>query len=84
MIIIRYVTLYLKDQPQSRGHNPSCSRFLNSADPTILEPGTGYLRVPPGLCIKILSYHPLIRKRFFILMQIKLLSTRKVVHLASF
>ena len=78
MLIIRYVTLYLTDQPQSR--------FLNSADPTILEPRTGFLRVPPGLCIKILSFQPLIRKRCFILMQIKLLSTRKVVHLqlASF
>ena len=56
MLIIRYVTLYLTDQPQSRGHNPSYSRFLNSADPTILEPRTGFLRVPPGLCIKILSF----------------------------
>ena len=37
------------------------------------------------LCIKTrLSAQPLIRKWFFILMQIKLIFTRKVVHLASF
>ena len=42
-------------------------------------------RVPPGLCIKTrLSAQPLIRKWFFILMQIKLTFTGKVVHLASF
>ena len=45
----------------------------------------GHFRVPPGLCFKTrLSAQPLIWKWFFILMQIKLLSTRKVVHLASF
>ena len=41
--------------------------------------------VPSGLCIKTrLSAQPLIWKWFFILMQIKLIFTRKVVYLASF
>ena len=45
----------------------------------------GNFRVSPGLCIKTrLSAQPLIWKWFFILMQIKLIFTRKVVHLASF
>ena len=45
----------------------------------------GNFRVPPGLCIKTsLSAQPLIWKWFFILTQIKLISTRKVVHFASF
>ena len=45
----------------------------------------GNFRVPPGLRFKTrLSAQPLIWKWFFILMQIKLISTRKVVHLASF
>ena len=45
----------------------------------------GHFRVPPGLCIKTrLSAQPLIWKWFFILTQIKLIFTRKVVHLASF
>ena len=45
----------------------------------------GHFRVPPGLCIKTrLSAQPLIWKWFFILMQIKLIFTRKVVHMASF
>ena len=39
----------------------------------------GEFRVPPGLCVKTrVGAQPLI------LMQIKLISTRKVVHLASF
>ena len=45
----------------------------------------GHFRVPPGLCMKTrLSAQPLIWKWLFILMQIKLIFTRKVVHLASF
>ena len=45
----------------------------------------GHFRVSPGLCIKTrLGAQPLIWKWFFILMQIKLLSTRKVEHLTSF
>ena len=44
----------------------------------------GRFRVPPGLCIKTrLSAQPWIWKWFFILMQMKLIFTRKVVHLAS-
>ena len=43
----------------------------------------GLFPVPPVLCMKTrLSFQPLIG--FFILMQIKLIFTRKVVHLASF
>jgi len=45
----------------------------------------GHFQVLPGLCIKTrLGAQPLIWKWFFILMQIKLISTRKVVHLTSF
>ena len=45
----------------------------------------GQFRVPPGLCIKTrLRAQPLIWKWFFILVQIKLIFTRKLVHLASF
>ena len=48
-------------------------------------PSIGHFRVPPGLCIKTrLSAQPLIWKWFFILMQIKLIFTRKDVHLVSF
>ena len=46
-----------------------------------------HFRVPPGLFIKTrlhVSAQPLIWKWFFILKQIKLIITRKVVHLASF
>ena len=44
-----------------------------------------HFRVPPGLGIKTrLSAQPLIWKWFFILMQIKLVFTRTVVHLVSF
>ena len=45
----------------------------------------GHFRAPPGLGIKTrLSAQPLIWKWFFILMQIKLVFTRTVVHLVSF
>ena len=45
----------------------------------------GHFRVPPGLCFKTrVGAQPLIWKSFFILIQIKLIFTRKVVHLASF
>jgi len=45
----------------------------------------GHLWVPPGLCVKMrLSAQPLKWKWFFILMQIKLIFTRQVAHLASF
>ena len=43
-----------------------------------------HFRVPPGLCIKTRwSAQPLIWKDIFILLQIKLIFTSKVVHLAS-
>ena len=45
----------------------------------------GHFRVPSGLCFKTrVGAQPLIWKSFFILMQIKLIFTRKVVHLDSF
>ena len=45
----------------------------------------GLFWVPPGLCFKTrLSAQPLIWKWFFILMQVRLIFTRKVVHLVSF
>ena len=45
----------------------------------------GHFRVPSGLCFKRrVGVQPLIWKSFFILMQIKLIFTKKVVHLASF
>ena len=45
----------------------------------------GHFRVPRGLCFKTrVGVQPLIWKSFFILIQIKLIFTRKVVHLASF
>ena len=45
----------------------------------------GHFWVPPGLCIRRrLSAQPLIWKWLFILVQIKLIFARKVVHLASF
>ena len=48
-------------------------------------PWIGHFRVPPGLCFKTrVGAQPLIWKSFFILLQIKLIFTRKVVHLASF
>ena len=44
----------------------------------------GHFQGPLGLCIKTwLSAQPLMWKWFFILMQVKLFVTRKVVHLAS-
>ena len=45
----------------------------------------GHFRVPTVLCFKTrVGSQPLIWKSFFILMQIKLIFTRKVVRLASF
>ena len=44
-----------------------------------------HFQVPAGLCIKTrLSAQPFIWKWIFILMQIKLIYTRKIVHMASF
>ena len=45
----------------------------------------GHFRVPPGLCFKTrVGPQPCIWKSFLILMQITLIFSRKVVHLASF
>ena len=59
--------------------------FLGPHKDLFLELLIGHFRVPPGLCFKTrVGAQPLIWKPFFILMQIKLIFTRKVVHLASF
>ena len=51
----------------------------------LLPTQIGHFRVPPGLCFKTrVGAQPLIWRSFFILMQIKLIFTRKFVHLASF
>ena len=62
---------------------PSYTQSIPRSD--ISNTRIGHFRVPPGLCFKTrVGAQPLIWKSFFILMQIKLISTRKVVHLASF
>ena len=51
----------------------------------ISEPKQRPINISPGLCIKTrLSAQPLIWKLFFILMQMKLIFTRKAVHMTSF
>ena len=58
---------------------------LRYEDPHIVSGSIGHFRVPPGLCFKTrVGAQPLIWKSSFILMQIKLIFTKKVVHLASF
>ena len=58
---------------------------LSYEDPHIVSGSTGHFRVRPGLSFKTrVGAQPLIWKSFFILMQIKLIFTEKVVHLASF
>ena len=60
---------------------PSSYTYLANS---VLYP-IGHFRVPRGLCFKTrVGAQPLIWKSFFILIQIKLIFTRKVVHLASF
>ena len=68
--------------------NRMIKQLLNSViakyrDLSVSRRSIGHFRVPPGLYIKT-SAQPLIWKWVFILTQIKLISTRKVVHLASF
>ena len=59
--------------------------FFSQVNATLLGSPLGHFRVVPSLCFKArLSAKPLIWKRFFILMQIKLIFTRKVLHQASF
>ena len=76
--------------------NSPTMHFDNHLDPVSLAPSKcriinhslaiiGHFRVPPGLCFKTrVGAQSLIWKSFFILMQIKLIFTKKVVHLASF
>ena len=59
--------------------------YQHSRRDVTCKPAIGHFRVPPGLYIKTrLSAQPLIWKSFFILRQIKLIFTRKVVYLAPF
>ena len=79
-----------------RGCSLGCFSHFRVAMDTSLQPmefGTlltfkvpiVHFRVPPGLCFKTrVGAHPLIWKSIFMLMQIKLIFTRKIVHLASF
>ena len=64
-------------------HHKSVTLFLSHICRWL--PWIGHFRVPPGLCFKTrVGAQPLIWKSFFILLQIKLIFARKVVHLASF
>ena len=57
-----------------------CSHELK--EPENDKKAIGYSQIFPGFCIKTrLSAQPLIWKRFFILRQIKLIFTRKDMHL---
>ena len=62
------------------------STFTTSCNTSFLMVmARSHFRVVPSLCFKArLSVKPLIWKWFYILMQIKLICTRKVLHLASF
>ena len=61
------------------------SVFAKYRDLSVSRRSIGHFRVSPGLCIKTrLSAQPLIWKWVFILTQIELIFTRKVMHLASF
>ena len=59
---------------------------LQKVRSTLFPPALkGHFRVPPGLCFKTrVGAQPLIRKSFFILMNLKLIFTRKGLHLTSF
>ena len=74
----------VRNGPQSLDANDVMvnARGLPGGD---VEDSNGPFPSFPGLCFKTrVSAQPLIWKSFFILMQIKLIFTRKVVHLASF
>ena len=90
-------TLSGKQISKSKPHIIYNTRHICWKTPVMLRPPTpkcwftyhlfaiGHFRAPPGLGIKTrLSAQPLIWKWFFILMQIKLVFTRTVVHLVSF
>ena len=69
------------------GHACALTPPPPAASPNPGTPGTpiGHFQVPPGLCFKTkVGVQPLKWKSFFILMQITLVFTRMVVHLASF
>ena len=77
-----FIALLVSRASQYDNWRSTAPHFLNLL--TILK-RIGHFRVPPGLCFKTrVGAQPLIWKSFFILMQIKLIFTRKVVHLASF
>ena len=89
-------TLSGKQISKSKSHIIYNTRHICWKTPVMLRPppkcyctyhpfAIRHFRVPPGLGIKTrLSAQPLIWKWFFILMQIKLVLTRTVVHLVSF
>ena len=67
----------------TRSSVSSYTQYIPRSD--ISNTRIGHFRVPPGLCFKTwVGAQPLIWKSFFILMQRKLIFTRKVVHFASF
>ena len=69
---------------EERRHHRSAAVICENEPYCFSNQSIGHFQVPPGLCIKTrVSAQPLIWKWFFILMQIKLIFTRKVVHLAS-
>ena len=75
----RIYTLYF---PSTNG-TPFAFLFQNTA--SLLSSEMGHFRVLPDLWIKTrLRTQPLILKWFFILIQLKLIFTRKIVHVASF
>ena len=74
----------VRNGPQSLDANDVMvnARGLPGGD---VEDSNGPFPSFPGLCFKTrVGAQPLIWKSFFILMQIKLIFTRKVMHLASF
>ena len=89
--------IFLPKSPGNENSNPPKSfdhpRHLKSGVPPeitglhffLVQDTIGHLRVPADLCFKTrVGAQPWIWKSFFILMQIKLIFTRKVMQLASF
>ena len=80
------VTLWSVGGPRPQGfYKVHPSHFLKQTPRGQGRAPVHHFLVPPGLCIKTrLSAQPLIWKWFFILMQVKLIFTRKFEQLASF
>ena len=94
VMVYFFINPLLCNREVAPGHNMVCVFFSFSffvfpsylaGYSTVTLNTIGHIRVPPGLCFKTrVGAQPLIWKWFFILMQIKLIFTKKVVHLASF